>query len=283
MNNYLRLVRFNEWSSVFLIIITGALLSKSFNIYLFILFAAVIAASYSYTFIINEYFDADYDKKNNRNTISNGCVEKNSAVLLSLILLSAGFASVYLFMPNITIIYVFAIFLATTYSAPPFRFKEKFPLDSAIHGAGPALAFLMSYMLFYRVDVFSIVLSIAIFIINVSAGIVQEIRDYSADRKSGFNTTVSVLGVKRSIEAIKLMFLALIAVFVYVVYSFLPAYYIIFALIFVPFIRVLFGPYKGPVSFVKKSYKAGRTSSFIFIFLIIMIFIAEGLLSGYLL
>lgn len=195
-----------------------------------ILISCLIAFIYMpYLFIINDYFDADYDKldekKSKRNPFCNDEFKNNTLVKVLIfspivVILILGFA-ISDIAGYTTII---ALFLGTYYSAPPFRFKERKFSDFIVHGFCLGIYFYSlgffaifitpNYMFF---AVFWLVMYLA-FIDSSWIHLDSALVDYHIDKKGGVNTTVVSLGTQKSLI---ILFLMLISI------QFVPSLYIL--------------------------------------------------------
>lgn len=276
MKKYLDLIRLREWwHFILMIVFSGAYISGNMNVYGLIWIFIVSFLIHSYIFSINDVFDAEFDrmKPNNKNIISKGIITKRRAAAISLIFLLAGFIVTYIFLPKILILYLTGAVLTMSYSSPPLRLKERFPFDSIAHGLGPMICFVAAYILFTDPDIKLIFASAIIFLLYIGSEIVQEIRDFKVDSKSGFNTTVIVLGIPKSILFVKAIILTVAIASILMAVYFFPIYYIIIVLSMIPSTPIFMRKYKKGEEFVKDCFKAANRFSLIFIAsLIIVVF-----------
>ena len=196
-----------------------------------ILISCLIAFIYMpYLFVINDYFDADDDKldekKSSRNPFCNDVFKQNPRVKLLifspvLIILILGFAiSIYAGVTTII-----AIFLGTYYSARPFRFKERKFTDFTVHGFCLGIYFysLGFYSIWikdfnpYTIPVFWLVMYLS-FVDAAWIHLDSALVDYWVDKKGNVNTTVVSLGPQKSLI---ILFALLISIL------FVPSLYII--------------------------------------------------------
>jgi len=91
--------------------------------------------------------------------------------------------------------------LSALYSLPPFAWKGRPLLGSAAHVAGGALHFLLGYSLGSAVDPRGLLIA-AFFAVTFTAGhLMQEIRDYDGDVRSGVRTNAVIFGKRRTFAA----------------------------------------------------------------------------------
>ena len=203
---------------------TGCTVSVCGSPFLRILFSSLIAFIYMpYLFVINDYFDADFDKldekKSKRNPFCDSAFKSNSFVKFlifspTIIILILGF----LISKEAGITTILALFLGTFYSAPPFRFKERKFSDFIVHG------FCLG-VYFFSLGFFSIwntpnyqflaVFWLVIYLSFVDAAWIHldsAIVDYYVDSKGGVNTTVVALGPQKSLNFLFLLLLSILFV-----------------------------------------------------------------------
>ena len=224
-----------------------------------IIISSLIALIYMpYLFVINDYFDSEYDKldekKSKRNPFCDPIFKNNSTVKTIIfspiiIILILGF----IISTEAGITTILALFLGTYYSAPPFRFKERKYSDFIVHG------FCLG-IYFYSLGFFSIwitphylfvpVFWLVMYLSFVDAAWIHldsALVDYWVDQKGGVNTTVVSLGPQKSLRILFLMLISilfipsiyllftdmftklpLLGAFLFVTYLILPVSYIIF-------------------------------------------------------
>ncbi len=245
MKHYRTLIRAEEWLPAFVFVVIGYILTRSVALkdagVILVAFVPFFLIS-SFGFIVNDYFDRESDKKRNvnRNPISNGLVNEKSAILLASFLVISGLSFSYFLLPR-HVFWLFLIFSAVLfiYSAPPFRMKERFALDIVVHCLSPPLLFLIGYTLFKEINTSIIMLAIEFFILGMTMEFLQEIRDYNADKASGFKTTVIVMGIENSVKLVRLITLSFITLFSLTIYMYFPLYFLLLLLSLLPLIRFI--------------------------------------------
>ena len=91
--------------------------------------------------------------------------------------------------------------LSALYSLPPFGWKGRPLLNSAAHLAGGALHFLLGYSLGAGIDRSGVVIAM-FFAVTFTAGhLMQELRDYDGDVRSGVRTNAVTFGKRRTFAA----------------------------------------------------------------------------------
>lgn len=177
-----------------------------------ILISCIIAFIYMpYLFVINDYFDADDDKldekKSKRNPFCNDSFKQNPRVkflIFSPVIIILGLSFLISIYAGVTTI--LALFLGTFYSAPPFRFKERKFTDFTVHGFCLGIYFysLGFYSIWFpnfnpfTVPVFWLVLYLS-FVDAAWIHLDSALVDYWVDKKGNVNTTVVSLGPEKSL------------------------------------------------------------------------------------
>lgn len=91
--------------------------------------------------------------------------------------------------------------LSALYSLPPFSWKGRPLLNSAVHLAGGVLHFALGYSLGGGVDRRGLVIA-TFFAVTFTAGhLMQELRDYDGDVRNGIRTNAVIFGKRRAFAA----------------------------------------------------------------------------------
>ncbi len=244
-SNYLKLLRPEEWLQRFAIVLLGYLLVGNVSINdiypILMAFLAYIGTG-SFGFIINDYFDCEADKRkdNNRNPISKNQVSKKSAASLAVVFgIFCLFVS-YFFIPQVFVLFLLSILFFILYSVPPFRFKEKLGLDILTNAFALPVFFLVGYMLFRELSFPVLLIALCLFLLDIITGIAQEIRDYKADKKAGFYTTVIGIGIRNSQYLIRIICILFIALYVATIYFYFPIFLLIPVVSLLPLLGLVF-------------------------------------------
>ncbi|MCK4520330.1 UbiA prenyltransferase family protein [Candidatus Parcubacteria bacterium] len=137
---YFQMLRIKDWiKSTFWIPLIGAVLVHT-SLQSFFLIAIIYFCATAYSFVINNYFDIEIDKKHkekikaNTNPLAQGIISRKGTLML---------LGILLFIPLILairmsfigfILVLLSIFASTLYSAKHIRLKEKPGLDIIISG-----------------------------------------------------------------------------------------------------------------------------------------------------
>lgn len=251
IDGYLQLLRFKEWLPAFVFVIIGYILTRSLALndtYLILLVFASFLLIGSSVHIINDYFDKEFDKKkkDNRNPISIGLVNEKLAIILALLFAVSGLGLSYFLLQKVFLLSLCLFIVLFLSSAPPFRLKEKFALDVIMFCFIMPLHFLIGYMLFQEISFPITMLAIELFIFGMTMELLQEIRDYNADKECGFKTTVIMLGIGNSIKLVRLVTLSFIISFSLTIYMYFPLYFLLLLLSLLPMVKFVFSRNIGP-------------------------------------
>ena len=214
-------LRPNEYfKEVILFSSLGLLFTKSFSfLFLPLLIANLALMAFAFTF--NDIEDSKEDKRKHskRNPISRGRLGKASAYIISFGLLLVSIL-IY-FMIGTLVFPIFgtiAIFLFL-YSWKSIRLKSKPFSDVLIHGIGFGAFPLTGYLIIKPFDTTIFLLTSATTMISIIGELLNEIRDYNADLKSKFKTTVIIFGKNHSKTSIIFLAISVGLIFSYLFYT----------------------------------------------------------------
>lgn len=202
---------------------------------------------FMYGFLINDFFDAPYDIAVGKKKV----VQEIPKIAFGGIILGVVFISVlhllYLKKPLYSTIYVISYVLATLYSAPPIRFKNRGFSGIIVNGLmEKMLPVLAIFAFFNHFGIDTLIFLTTSFSNQISEIITHQIYDYESDLRTGIHTAVVRMGVDKALKIFKkfiapfsltLMILLISLIFIKVPYASLIgvvifiAYMIEFALI----------------------------------------------------
>ncbi len=209
-NPYIKLLRLRGWyaflcTAVLGFVVSGGLAGPLVDIIIFFL---MVSAYLGFSFAINDSFDVEEDmfKESRRNPVAAGEVTQNQAVTFSYSLALAGQLLSAWFGPVIFFYYLGLTLLSFFYSAPPLRFKSRFPLDILSHGMFfGSMILLLPALIFGSLTTGVLLIAISIFCLSVTIELWNHIADYTSDMKARLKTTVCVLGPEKSEKAAKIL------------------------------------------------------------------------------
>jgi len=154
---------------------------------------------FMYGFLINDFYDISYD-------ISAGkkrSIQNLSKISFLKIIFVVGFISMlhmlYLKEISYIVIYIISYILATFYSAPPIRFKNRgfagLVVDGLIEKTLPVLAV---FIYFGHFGFDTILFVFTAFFIQIAEALTHQIQDYEADSRTGIRSAVVAAGKEKS-------------------------------------------------------------------------------------
>jgi 4-hydroxybenzoate polyprenyltransferase len=127
LKEFIRIKDVIGWSLIsFVGFILGiSVLSFKTNLIPFSVFIISVLCLTSFTFAINNFFDADSDKENPRrkniNAIASGHISKKTGILIILLLAIIPLIISFFYKIEVFLFSGFLLFFGWSYSAPPFR------------------------------------------------------------------------------------------------------------------------------------------------------------------
>ncbi|HEC82068.1 MAG TPA: hypothetical protein ENI42_06575, partial [Thermoplasmatales archaeon] len=168
----------------------------------FLLFFVSTFGILSFTFAVNNYYDADSDRNNPRrrnvNAIASGKISRKKAAMLNgvlaiipmVICASSGF--------TLLMFSMFLLFLMWIYSAPPIRLKGKPGLDILWHFSAFFLLVLWGSLFAGSVENINLLTALSIGVFSCIGQIGNHVVDYKFDKESGTMTLAVKLGVEKT-------------------------------------------------------------------------------------
>ncbi len=244
VKSVLNLIRFQDQIFIVMAILIGSFLHSLslYNVSVPLIVFTVFLLSF--TFTIDDIADIKIDRlsKKTRNPIVLKQISLLFAKFLSFVFFILALFSSFLLPSNLFYLSTFLLFISITYSFF-IRAKSNPPLDLIYHGLSPTIIFIMISSLYKLFDLTIFFASFIVFNMFILIQLLQEIRDFSSDKKL-VKTTATVLGKRNSIKlsiilllSLLLIVLAGIAMFVFPINSlfYLPLSYFLF----IPLIRGL--------------------------------------------
>ena len=210
MSSYIKLIRLRGLyaflcTSILGFVVSGGLAGPLVDIFIFFL---MISTYLGFSFAINDSFDVEEDKfkKSRRNPVVAGEVTPDQAVTFSYSLALSGQLLSAWFGPVVFFYYLGLTLLSFFYSAPPLRFKARFPLDLLSHGMFfGSMILLLPALIFGSLTVGVFLIAVSIFFLSVTIELWNHIADYKSDMKARLKTAVCVLGLERSEKIAKFL------------------------------------------------------------------------------
>jgi len=159
---------------------------------------------FMYGFLINDFFDMPYDIAAGKRKVVQE-LPKNIfiAIILAVIFVSA-LHLLYLKEPLYIAAYVISYILATLYSVPPIRFKERgfagIVVNGLIEKMLPVLA-VFAFFIYFGID--TLIFLATSFFIGIVDILSHQIYDYEDDLKNGIHTFVVNIGIDNGLNIFK--------------------------------------------------------------------------------
>lgn len=202
---YFKMLRVKDWIKLFFWVpIAGAVLVNASLIDIFYI-AIISFALTSYSFVVNNYFDVEIDKKNeekkrlNINPLTGEFVSKKETLILMGILLTTSlFLSFRMDFTGFLFI-ILTILSSTFYSIKYIRFKEKNIIDITNHGLMFGLFPFLAGLTLAGGTITNLFIMIALFftLLSANALLAHQIIDYQNDIGIT-NTTAIKIGREKS-------------------------------------------------------------------------------------
>ncbi len=161
----------------------------------------------------NHYCDYESDRKSRqiyRFPVASGKVAKETALIVSIILMTIPLALAYVFLPTaVFYLVLFSDFMIIAYSARPLRIKERPYLETIWNGLGyGTLPFYIVVLTAGKEITLNMhMLGLIPFLVASSGHILLQVRDINDDKKSNVRTTSTRLGLKKMVTLSKIFVL----------------------------------------------------------------------------
>ena len=207
----------------------------------FLVFLICSVCNISFTFAINNYFDADSDRKNPRrkhiNAIASGRISKRAGIIIILAFAIISLVVSYIYRFEIFLFSGFLLFFGWSYSAPPLRLKGKPVMDVIWHFFGFFFGILWSSMIAGNLALISWLVAFSLGIFSAVGQVCNHIIDYTFDKESGTKTFAVWAGLDNASKTANgLTFIHMIALFLLLILYTL-SYYVTIGIVF--FIAIL--------------------------------------------
>jgi chlorophyll synthase len=199
------------WSAISFIGFILGLSSMDIFTY-FVPFLFFIVSSFcilSFTFAINNYYDAESDMKNPRrrhiNAFASGKITKRTGIILNTIFVIIPLVLSFLFKLEVFLFCIVLLFWMWIYSAPPFRLKGRPGMDLVWHFFAFVFLVLWGSMIAETIDVINWMVAISFGIWSLIAQVWNHISDISFDKDSGTETYAVKEGVDTTKTTLKII------------------------------------------------------------------------------
>jgi len=233
---FLRIDDVIKWSAISLLGFLLGISSGSLENYL-IPFGVFLVCTYcimSFTFAVNNYFDADSDRRNPRrmhkNAIASGVISKKVALISNCFLAILALIISLVFSPFAFLFCGFLLLWMGLYSIPPFRLKGRPGVDVLWHFIAFASIILWGNILSGPFSLMSFLIAVSVALFSCIGQVWNHYVDYEFDKESGTKTYAVHFGRETTKKTIQ-FFLALHLLFLLPLFIFYIGSYLITLLV----------------------------------------------------
>lgn len=163
----------------------------------------------SFTFAINNYYDADSDRENPRrrhiNAIASGKISKQTGAFLNIAFIIIPLVVSILFKIEIFLLCIVFLFWMWSYSAPPLRLKGRPGIDIIWHFFAFVLIVIWGSSVSGSVKLINWLVAVSLGVFSCVAQVGNHISDYSFDKDSGTKTFAVWVGLDKAKIAIQII------------------------------------------------------------------------------
>lgn len=205
----------------------------------------------SFTFAINNYYDADSDRDNPRrmhiNAIASGIISKRNGIFLNFAFVIIPLVVTFLFKIEVFLFCAFFLFWMWIYSSPPLRLKGRPGVDVIWHFFAFFFMVIWGSLIAGSINLINWLTAISLGVWSSVCQVDNHIRDYSFDKDSGTNTYAVWIGIDKAKTTISILTLIHLILLIPLILLYSLSYYItIVIIIVIPFIGLLIlKPKKG--------------------------------------
>jgi 4-hydroxybenzoate polyprenyltransferase len=168
----------------------------------FFVFLISIFCIISFTFSINNYYDAESDRINprrrNYNAISSGKITKKTGLILNIILVIIPLLITFFYRFEAFLFCFLFLAFMWSYSSPPLRFKNRPGLDIIWHFFGFIIIVIWGSFIAGKIELINWLAAISIGAFSLIGQVENHIFDYSFDKKSGTKTLAVKIGLEKT-------------------------------------------------------------------------------------
>jgi len=204
LKEFIRIKDVIGWSLIYFVgfILGVTVLSFKINLIPFFVFIICVLCMTSFTFSINNFFDADSDRKNPRrkniNAIASGHISKNTGILIILILAIIPLLISFFYKFEVFLFTGFLLFFGGSYSAPPLRLKGIPVMDVIWHFFGFFFVIIWSSLIAGNIGLITWLVAFSLGIFSAVGQVCNHIIDYTFDKDSGTKTFAVWAGLDAS-------------------------------------------------------------------------------------
>jgi len=211
LTEFIRIRGVVNWSLISFVGFILGMSSLGLSSYLAPLLVFVVSAFciLSFTFAINNYYDADSDRENPRrmhiNAIASGRISKQTGIFLNITFVASSLVVSILFKLEVFLLCILLLVWMWAYSSPPLRLKGRSGLDVIWHFFAFFLLIMWGSLIAGSIDIINWLVAISFGIWSCIAQVWNHIGDYSFDKESGTVTFAVWVGLDTAKTALKMI------------------------------------------------------------------------------
>jgi len=239
LKEFIRIKDVIGWSLISFVgfILGVSVLSFKINLIPFFVFIICVLCLTSFTFAINNFFDADSDKENPRrkniNAIASGDISKNTGILIILLLAIITLLISFFYELEVFLFSGFLLFFGWSYSAPPLRLKGIPVMDVIWHFFGFFLIIIWSSLIADNVGLITWLVAFSLGIFSTVGQVCNHILDYTFDKDSGTKTFAVWAGLDTSSKTANALTFIHLLVLMSLFLLFSSRYYVTIGIVFI--------------------------------------------------
>jgi len=215
----------------------------------FIVFLISTFCIISFTFSINNYYDADSDKINPRrkdyNAIASGKISKKTGIILNISLVLIPLILSYLYRFDVFLLCIIFLTWMWLYSSPPLRLKSRPGLDIVWHFFAFILIVLWGSLIAGKINLINWLAALSLGAFSLIGQVENHIYDYSYDKESRTNTLAVKIGLKKTKKILTtLVFFHIILLIPLIILYTISYYHSILIVVIISIIGLIFFKYK---------------------------------------
>jgi len=217
----------------------------------------------SFTFSINNYYDADSDRINPRrkdfNAIASGRISEQTGIFLNITLVVVPLIISFLFKLEVFLLCILFLFWMWIYSSPPLRLKSRPGLDIIWHFFAFVIIVIWGSLIAGNIELINYLAAISIGAFSLIGQVENHIYDYSFDKKSGTKTFAVWIGLDNAKKILTILTFFHLILLIPLILLYTISYYltiiitIIIAIIGLIFLKQKKQPLSSQMLFVKYS------------------------------
>jgi len=211
LTEFIRIRGVVNWSLISFVGFILGMSSFGLSSYLVPLLVFVVSAFciLSFTFAINNYYDADSDRENPRrmhiNAIASGRISKQTGIFLNITFVAIPLVISMLFKLEVFLFCVLLLVWMWAYSSPPLRLKGRPGVDVIWHFFAFVLLIIWGSLVAGSIDIINWLVAISFGIWSCIAQVWNHINDYSFDKESGTVTFAVWVGLDTAKTTLKMI------------------------------------------------------------------------------